>query len=96
MVSRINMLFCHAGYHGSDVLVKLMPRITSKAVAHLKQFKYRLCWYGFLLVCVGLMSPIRFFLALELIFSAVFFAGIELIIFDSEIRNRNLANASPA
>jgi hypothetical protein len=35
MVSRINMLYCNAGYHSSDILVKLMPRITRKAVAPL-------------------------------------------------------------
>jgi hypothetical protein len=117
----------------------------------INQFKYRLYWYGVLLVCIGIMKPTWLFLTLEFIFCSVFigflmfvlsrgnyktfkskrtalsiagglliasaimlgiglasniqwldglgymvfFAGIELIIFDSEIRNRNLPNASP-
>ena len=118
----------------------------------INQYKYRLYWYGILLVCVGVMKPAWLFLTVQLIFGAVFyeflmfvlsqgnsktfksrrsalniagglliasalmlgigltgnvkwldslgymvfFAGIELIIFDSEIRKKNLANASPA
>jgi hypothetical protein len=118
----------------------------------INQYKYRLYWYGVLLVCVGVMKPVWLFLTVQFILGAVFyeflmfilshgnnktfksrrstlniaggllsasalmlgigltgnidwldslgymvfFAGIELIIFDSEIRNRNLANASPA
>ena len=45
LVSRINMLYC-TGYHGSDILVKLMPHIPSKAVSHLNDnsLVFSVCW----------------------------------------------------